>query len=403
MRETVSESVPSAERQAAGHGIVATLRGPLARLGVTGDTARFALLLFMLTRLAFVVLTFAVVGLYQHSGGPSNFVDAWARYDATYYARLARDGYQGGHLIYRAAFFPLQVALTALATPLAAGNIYLAGILVSNASFFVALLGLGALAQRDADEPAARRAMLYLTLFPTALFLFAGYAESLFLATAIWCVVCCRRGLWWQAGVLGLLAAATRQMGLFLVLPFAYEYARQAGWRLRRLRFDALAALLIPCGLLLFMLWLWRATGDALAFSHAEAHWQHTFTAPWATFADAARSWLSPDRIFTFRDVIDILALVVIAATLIFGLRGPRAIRPGDWAYAAAGWLLVVVYPTTGWVLQSDARYMLIEFPCFLWIARQPWPRWLHVALLTLSTALLFAMTQYFLRGKVII
>lgn len=387
----------------AGSGAARTLVQRLARLGVTGRTARFALLVFVISRLAFVALTLVIVRLYQHSGGPTNFVDAWARYDATYYARLAHDGYQGGHLLYRAAFFPLQVVLTALTAPLAAGNTYVSGILVANASFFVALLGLGSLALDDADEPAARRAMLYLMLFPAALFLFAGYAESLFLATAIWCVVCCRRGLWWQAGALALLAAATRQMGLFLVLPFAYEYARQAGWSLRRVRFDALAVLLIPCGLLLFMLWLWRATGDALAFSHAEAHWQHTLTAPWTVIAVAARSWRSPDRIFTFRDVIDILGLAVIAATLIVGARGPRAIRLGDWAYAAAVWLLVIVYPTTGWVLQSDARYMLIEFPCFLWIARQPWPRWLHAALLALSAALLFAMTQYFLRGKVII
>lgn len=404
VRETVSMDIPSTSREEmAGSGEARTLRQRLARLGVTGRTARFALLVFVISRLAFVALTLVVVRVYQHSGGPANFVDAWSRYDATYYARLAHDGYQGGHLLYRAAYFPLQVVLTALAAPIAGGNTSVSAIVVANLSFFVALLGLGSLALRDADEPAARRAMLYVTLFPTAFFLFAGYAESLFLATAIWSIVCCRRGFWWQAGALGLLAAMTRQVGIFLVLPFAYEYARQAGWQWRRIRFDALAILLIPCGLLLFMFWLWRNTGDPLAFSHAEKYWQHNLTAPWTTFADAARSWRSPDRIFTFRTSMDFLGLAVIAATLIFGARGSRAIRPGDWAYAAAAWLLVIVYPTAGWVLQSDARYMLIEFPCFLWIARQPWPRWLHVALLALSAALLFAMTQYFLRGKVII
>ncbi len=404
MRETFPEGVAAAPRDDSPRsGVTRTLWPALERLGVTRRTVRYALLVFVLSRLAFVVLTLVVLRLYHSAGGPATFVDAWARFDATYYARLARDGYQGGHLLYRTAFFPLQVLFTALLGPLAGGNTYLSAIFVANISFFVALLGWASLALDDVDEPAALRSMLYLTLFPTAFFLFAGYAESLFLATESWCVVCCRRGLWWQAGALGLLAAATRQMGLFLVLPFAYEYAKQAGWSLRRLRADALAVLLIPCGLLLFMLWLWRSAGDPLAFSHAEAHWQHTLMAPWQTFRIAAREWLSPDRIFTFRDTVDILALAVIAAALIFGLRGRRPIRPGEWGYAAAGWLLVVIYPATGWILQSDARYMLIEFPCFLWIARQPWPRWLHVALLLLSTALLLAMTQYFLRGKVII
>ena len=404
VRETVSEGVPSTTRGAESRsGGTRFVERSLVRLGITGRTARFALLVFVLSRVAFVVVTLFVVRTYQHSGGPANFVDAWARYDATFYARLAHDGYQGGRVLYRAAFFPLQVILTALTAPLAAGNTYVSAILVANISFFVALLGMGSLARSDADELAARRAMVYLTLFPTAFFLFAGYAESLFLALAIWCVVCCRRGLWWQAGALGLLAAATRQMGLFLVLPFAYEYARHAGWRLRRVRFDALAILLIPCGLLLFMFWLWRTTSDPLAFSHAENYWQHTLTPPWAVFSKAARSWWSHDRIFTFRDAVDILGLAAIATTLIFGARGPRAIRPGEWAYAAAVWLLVVVYPAADWVLQSDARYMLIEFPCFLWIARQPWPRWAHITLLVISAALLFVMTQYFLRGKVII
>ena len=57
-----------------------------------------------------------------------------------------------------------------------------------------ALLGIAALAHRDYDAGTARRAVLYLTLFPTAFFTFAGYAESLFLALAVWCFVVVRHG-----------------------------------------------------------------------------------------------------------------------------------------------------------------------------------------------------------------
>ena len=71
--------------------------------------------------------------------------------------------------------------------------------------------------------------MLYLTLFPSAFFLFAGYTEALFLALAIWCVVVARRGGWWQAGVLGLLASLTRQVGLLLIIPYLYEYGVRSG------------------------------------------------------------------------------------------------------------------------------------------------------------------------------
>jgi hypothetical protein len=239
---------------------------------------------------------------------------------------------------------------------------------VSNVCYLIALFGLAALALHDADAGTARRALLYLTLFPSALFLFAGYVESLFLALAIWCIVALRRRPWLFAGFLGLLASLTRQMGLFLVLPFIWEYGSSIGWRLRRLRPDALAVLLIPTGLLIFMAWLWRTLGDPLAFVHAERHWNHHFALPWQTLITALQRLPAlPDPIFRFAGTVDLFAIVLVAVLIVIGARRMLA---GDTAYTAAIWLLVVCYPTASWPLQSDARYMLLAFPrCSYWRA----------------------------------
>lgn len=161
------------------------------------------------------------------------------RWDATYFARIALDGYERS-LSFRTAFFPLQALATSIFMPLTGGDAYIAGMVVANVSCFVALLGLASLTAREFDACTARRAMCYLALFPSALFLFAGYSESLFLALAIWCFVALRARVWWLAGVLGLLAALTRQIGVLLILPFAAEYVVAAGWRLRGLRKRAL-------------------------------------------------------------------------------------------------------------------------------------------------------------------
>ncbi|MGZ3599325.1 MAG: hypothetical protein ACXVCX_03750 [Ktedonobacterales bacterium] len=378
--------------------------GVVKRIGVPPALIRYALLLFIVSRIGFVALTFGAIQFLHPIGGSANsFLDAWVRYDATLYARLARDGYQGSPF-YRAAFFPLQPLATAIVAPLTGGNWYIAGIVVSNVAYFFALLGLGMLALHedssagdDQRVAAARRAMLYLTVYPMALFLFAGYAESLFLALATWCLVAIRRGAWWQAGALGLLAAMTRQMGLFLAVPFAYGYATQAGWRLRSVRINAAWVLLIPGGLLLFMGWLWYTRGDPLAFQHAENHWDHVFSPPWATFPWAWRLLLRErNTLFLYKDVVDLVAVLLFAGLIVVGA---RRLRLGDTAYSAAVWLLALSYPAMGWPLQSDARYMLAAFPCFLTLARLGRRRWVHALISIVFGVVLVLVTQYFVRG----
>lgn len=393
--------------------IVSRWASLVERVGVPPALVSYALILFIISRLGFIAITFTATRfLHPIGNGPHTFLDSWVRYDATLYARLARDGYHNSPP-YRAAFFPLQPLLTAIVTPLTGGNIYVAGIIVANIAFFFALLGLGMLALHEgsgADASlstisdkqglaTARRSMLYLTVYPMALFLFAGYAESLFLALATWCLVAIRRGAWWQAGVIGLLAAMTRQMGLFLALPFAYDYAVRAGWRLRGLRINAAWVLLIPGGLLLFMGWLWYTRGDPLAFQHAEGYWGHAFAPPWGTLSWALRVLLGvrdPLSLTFYKDVLDLVAALLFGVLIVVGV---RRLRLGDTAYCCAVWLLALSYPALGWPLQSDARYMLAAFPCFLTLARLGRRPWLHILITVIFTLLLVLVTQYFVRG----
>jgi len=398
---SAAEAPVRSDRQGGLRNLLAWTATRLDVAGISPSLARYALAVFALSRLGFVLLTVAALRfLRPNGGGVSTFVDAWARYDATYYARLARDGYQAS-VPWREAFFPLQPLLTRIVMPLVGGNIYVAGMVVSNLCFLVALLGMGALAVRFADERLARRAILYLTLFPTGLFFFAGYADSLFLAAAIWCLVATRNRAWWLAGVLGMLAALTRQMGLFLALPFVYEYASATGWQLRSVRSSAAWGLLIPGGLVLFMAWLSYSTGDPLGFVHAERFWQHATSAPWATLIRALQVLPhQPDRTILFKDCVDLAAVVLFAVLIVAGV---RLLSRGDTAYSAAIWLLALIYPTAAWPLQSDARYLALAFPCFLvlaWWGRHPR---VHAVIAVTSCLLLALMAQYYVRGAIIL
>ena len=378
----------------------------LRRLGVDPALARFALLVFALSRAALVLLTAFAARFLAPMGGPGAgggwFLSAWVRFDATFYARLAADGYS--RLVpYREGFFPLLPwVVHVLALPFGGPRYeadYIIAIVAANAAYLVALLGLAALTAQlwPGDSSVAKRAMLYLTLFPAALFLFAGYAESLFLALAIWSVVAMRHRRWWLAGALGLLAALTRQVGVLLALPFAYEYCRAIGWSWRRIRLDAAAVALFPAGPLIFSLWLWRTTGDPLGWVHAQTLVAtHHLAPPWVTlwgartFVHDLQSWLF------WRNGSDLLCVALVAALI---AAGARRLPLGDTAYTAAVWLLTVSYATPVWPLQSDARYMLAAFPALLTLARLGHRRWLNAAVLAVFTLFSVMMTLLFVRG----
>lgn len=372
------------------------------RLGLSPDLARFTLALFALTRAAYVLLTLAVIHLPIRKP-PATFLEAWYRYDANFYAQIARVGYQPGLLAHYANFFPLQPLLARLAAPLVGGDTVVSSLLVANACCLVAMLGLAALAHGLWGERTARHALLFFALYPGAFFLFAGYSEAAFLAATIWSVVAMRRGRWWLAGLLGLVAALARNAGILLVLPFAVEYLSRRGWQLRLVRPDVTWIALIPCGTLIFMGWLYMAQGDPLAFVHTQsAAFHHTFSPPWATvWGSFSALALAPDRIFLVRDAIDLTCVLGFAALSLLGVRRQPL---GLTVYCAAAWLLLTSYRMPLWPLEAGTRYMLALFPCFIVLARltERHPR-LRAALLVASGLALVTLAQYFVRGAVIV
>ncbi|HEV2237448.1 MAG TPA: mannosyltransferase family protein [Ktedonobacterales bacterium] len=393
MSRTSSSAVGPVAGEASGR-LGAVMRRVAASTGLTPALARDALLIFVASRIGFIVLTLVLLPTQHAASGGAAFLDAWGRLDALRYAAIADHGYTTGAHADNAAFFPLMPLLMRLVSPLAGGNSIVAGLIVANAAYLAALLGLAALAAHEYDTATARRAMVYLTLFPAALFCFAGYTESLFLALSIWCLVAIRRHQWWQAGALSMLAAATRQVGVFLVVPMLYEHLALARWQLRRLRPTVLWALLAPVGPLLFAWWLGRTVGDPLAFAHAQRFWYRQFAFPWNTFHRVLVELpKQTPLVLLVRGVIDLAAVLLFAGLIVLGARRWRA---GDTIYASALWVLAICYPSLYWPLLSDTRFMLAEVPCFVLLAALGRRRWVNIVVPVVFAALLLVMTYYF-------
>jgi len=142
---------------------------------------------------------------------------AW---DAFYYVAIVRDGYQAGKST--ANFHPLYPWLSAVVNvvfrePLLSLLLVasVAGLLLAQAFYRLALL--------DCDEQQSWHATALLLLFPASIALFVPYTESLFLLLSVICLLAAREKRFWLAGLAGCLAALTRQQGIFLVIPLAWE------------------------------------------------------------------------------------------------------------------------------------------------------------------------------------
>lgn len=381
--------------------------------------------IFLITRIIFILLTYFGVVLFTvpnysiHTLLPIYFLDSWSRWDVHRYSIIAAHGYVAPAY---SAFFPLFPLLEHVVS-LVTGDVVAAGMLISNIAFLGTLIVLYRFVEAEFDSDTASRTTLYLAVFPTALFFFAAYNESLFLFLMLLSVYAMRRRLWWAAGLFGGLATLTRSIGLLLLVIFLYELVRQ-GWPQVRLAWNErrhkqvlklfsnlLASLLIPLGLGVYAYYLSQRFNDPLAFSHAERYWHVGPFPPWHGPYLATRSILalSPYTFSTTHNVIDLTALVLFFALLMLCFVGPERFAVNQWSMLVFG-LMALMYPLlfpglpsgVGLaydVLPSTQRYMLEIFPCFILLARLGRRSWFHQAYLLLALPLLAFFVLQFITG----
>lgn len=315
-----------------------------------------------------------------------------ARWDAVWFLAVAGSGYDGA----RPAFFPLYPALV-WAGGLVTGSRPIAALLVSGVAAVAALAVIHRLAALELGERYARPAVLVTAFFPTSLFLTAMYSEAIFLALSAGAFLAARREAWWLAGGLGALAAATRSVGIALVLPLAilaYE-TRPGGLR-------PLAVGLVPLGLLGYCGYLAAAGEDPLAPFAAQEVWMRSFAGPFVGAWDGtvaafegARQLLHGAREPVYfeaaggdpfevarRNLAD-FAFLVFAAVATAGALRRLPLAYGAWALVAVA--LPLSYPVEPQPLMSLGRFVLVLFPLHLWLAaalvdRGATERWLAVS-----------------------
>ena len=201
---------------------------------------------------------------------PTTPLSIWRRWDALHYIAIARDGYGTDAAREMLAIWPpLYSWCIRLLAPVA-GGYHEAGLVLSGLFYLGTILALYRLAALDFPERVANRAVVYLTLFPTAYFFHAAYSEALFAMLVLGSFLAARHGRWGLAGVAGGLAAMTRVTWVALLAALIIEYAIQKEFRWRKLRWDGAFLLLLPLGFCVFLGINQHVYGDPLHFMEVQ-------------------------------------------------------------------------------------------------------------------------------------
>lgn len=334
----------------------------------------------------------------------------WNRWDTGNFTHIADFGYTD-HLY--TAFFPLYPFLIKYGKHFTFHNSVLASLVISNIADLVMLIVFYQLVREEFGKEQAQRAIIYLSIFPTAFFFLAGYNESLFLCFTIMLFYCIRHKSWWLAGVCGVFAMLSRSAGILLVLPFLYEYLRQRQFQIRKIRFDILSVLLIPGTLIAYACYCYYRFGDFLSFANAQLFWTRRLVFPgynlWLALNfmhDRSAGFLS---FMSLRTLTDFVPDIFAFALLMLAIFGPWRLRRDQMVYVLYGLLVFTyaqMYPIfrTGMPpLEALSRYLLEVFPIFIVLAIMGKNRMVHQCYLLISGALFFFLLTQFLTGHWII
>jgi hypothetical protein len=329
----------------------------------------------------------AVADAYVWTYADALWLDVWGVWDTGWYLDLARHGYDAapdasGPTAGQAnwAFFPLYPAFARGLHAATGMGLFPAMLAIANAAFAGAVALLFLETRALFGRPAARAAVALLCVVPGSYVFSSAYTESLFLLLILLALACARREAWLAAGLAGLAAALTRNLGVLVAVPvliLGWRHVRDAVTRFRpgtiflgEVLRDArarrvLVALTLPvAGLFAVMAALWAIAGDPFAFVTIQAAWNRELGNPLASLAGpfaASTPWTVAATTNWLAAVVALGLVAVVAWN-------------GRLAVAAFGALLVLVPLAAG--LQALLRYTMVVVPAFMGagvlLARRP-------------------------------
>jgi Gpi18-like mannosyltransferase len=341
-----------------------------------------------------------------------SFLSPWMRWDALWYQKIITQGYSQSDGT--AQFHPL---FPWLATPLVKIGFpaSLSLLIISSISAFVLFVIFRKLLLFDLNQADAFFGLLLFTFTPISFILFAPYPEALFLLFAVLCLFWSRKKQWWLAGLAGGLAALTRQQGVLLLFPMAWELWEDAGRKFNSMliKWKSWFAIgLIPFGMAIWLVYRAFFLSDFLLdFSNfhtfiysflispsaSQVVQNQQFLWPWhAFYLLIQKIILQPDIDIWVNAIIGILFIFILAFTW-KKMRISYRIYSLVIAFVSFSYYTGPIHPYMGL-----PRHLFLAFPIFIPLTQIINKSWMRLLALSISLmGMLFLLTLYTLNSWV--
>jgi hypothetical protein len=293
-------------------------------------------------------------------------IAAFGRADASWYMRIAQDGYEQRPFSLEKhanwAFYPLWPFILNVCNYLFA-DMLISGMLISTLFFVLADIFLYKLIALDFDASIAMSTAILAAIFPASYFFSRPGPEALFYFLTVAALFCARKNRWILAGLLGALATLSRLQGVLLFLPLLSIYAKQYVTT-KRHNISAIWLMAIPAALVSFMIYLYVITGNIFASFEIQKIWDNNISYP---FDAVIRFLISPQIVNYYGFDMSVLSFIFVftAAILTIMMFRERRIPREYLIYTILNIFLIVARDT----LTGSLRYMAVIFPLFLLIA----------------------------------
>jgi Gpi18-like mannosyltransferase len=357
--------------------------------------AKQAVLIVLAAKLLVFIIGYLVTYLNDGPAAPLTVSQQlFLRWDAPHYQSIAQNGYVStGDEANFVVFFPLYPLLIRLMT-FSLDYINLSAIIAANICSLIAFIYLYKLTKMEFNEGAALKAVLFLSVFPTAYFLSAPYTEGLFFATVIASFYYARRNSWALAGLLGFMASLTRIQGLLMLPVLLLEHVHQNGWKPKNIRPNIFFAAMPLCGFLVYLEINFLVTGNAFEFVGIQnSHFTEHFD-PWAGL-NTAYQWATTS---SFPDNITIGGAAIASAVfglVMIGVAAWKRLRP---SYILYMFLSLGVACSVSWWI-SVPRYVMAMFPMFILMGAYSKNRAVNAVIVVFCLAWLCLFTVLFALG----
>ncbi len=378
----------------------------------TADTAKVFGIAMAFRAAVFLISICAIYLFKDHDFSWKDLWNTYLQWDANNYQRIAIGGYtyhtENGDFT-TLAFFPLYPWMIRALTLILRSEI-ISGIVLSALLYAGSCCYMYKLMAMDYSRASAVRAIIYMSVFPHALFFGVMMNESTLLFMSMASLYYIRKHDWMKAGIFGALAALSRMAGILLAIPAAVEWLEhyEIFGKLKEKRIGEVWRLFYSKGLWIFLMLLgtgiylfcnFKVTGDWFKFlEYQDKYWSNGscyFGTGIAGIFDRAVTETNFTKFAIW--IPEAVSIAFVTAALIYGLRRNRNM------YSA--YLLIYIIINTGfdWPI-SIARYMTCAAPAFMFLSdfseRHKWTEPLITA--SMAVAMGVYLTAYFMSKQIL-